>query len=158
MGSVASFSSRWCRRRAAGLLPAPAAPPALDSPSWPGSSSVSHVQPTPVPPECFGMMFCFTSSKTVEGSTSFVLFLMNPGCCAHRGCTAPFRPHVASAFPFNEVLFWAEDREATPIAGQLHHFMQAEEAHSVPGEQLGLARAGCPPAGAHLTPPAVPQS
>lgn len=95
-------------------------------------------------------MFFFTSPKLVEGSTSFVPFLMNPPVvwtCAHRRCMAPLRPHMASAFLFNEVLFWAEDREET--AGRLHPFIQEDEARSTPGERLGLACACCPPPSPH---------
>lgn len=65
---------------------------------------------------------------------------------------APFRPHVASASPVKEVLFWAEDREAIPMAGQVHRVMRAEEASSAPGEQLGLAHICCARASAHLIP------
>lgn len=130
---------QWCHSMAAGLLPAPACSLCsrlvLSSPSWLGSSRMSPVQPTPVPTECFNAMFFFTS-KMVGSSTSGI-----HRCCAplpprHMN---PFRPCVPSAFPFNEVLFWAEDREAIPVAGQLHHFLQAEETSSVPG---GTALAG----------------
>lgn len=119
--------------RAAGHCWAPASPacslhcPGTELPVLARLQQPVSCSANPNPPQCSDAMFFSNSApKMVEGSTSFVRFLMNQSVlwtCAHQRYMASLRPHVPSAFPFNEAVLWAEDREATPTAEQLHHFM-----------------------------------